>query len=105
MRECLDPSRPGVVVGRYRRARREDVLRAVECARSDRGGWRALSFRERSEILACVAKNPKTAVPFATRLIDKLRTSDLRVMAKMQSGMREVLRKAALREYLRRTSR
>ena len=57
------------------------------------------------EILATVVRNPKTAVPFATRLIDKLRTSDLRVMAKMQGGMREVLRKAALREYLRRTSR
>ncbi len=56
------------------------------------------------EILATVAKNPKTPVPFATRLIDRLRTSDLRVMAKMQSGMREVIRRAALREYLRRTS-
>lgn len=57
------------------------------------------------EILATVAKNPKTPVPFATRLIDRLRTSDLRVMAKMQSGMREVIRRVALREYLRRTSR
>lgn len=56
------------------------------------------------EVLATVAKNPKTPVPFATRLIEKLRTSDLRVMAKMQSGMREVIRRAALREYLRRTS-
>ena len=56
------------------------------------------------EVLATVAKNPKTPVPFATRLIDRLRTSDLRVMAKMQSGMREVIRRAALREYLRRTS-
>ena len=56
------------------------------------------------EVLATVAKNPKTPVPFATRLIEKLRTSDLRLMAKMQSGMREVIRRAALREYLRRTS-
>ena len=56
-----------------------------------------------AEILATVAKNPKTPVPFATKLIDRLRTSDLRLMAKMQSGMREVVRKAALREYMRRT--
>jgi len=61
VRECFDPSRPGVVVGRYRRARREDVLRAVECARDDRGGWRALSFRERSEILARVAQEIRCA--------------------------------------------
>lgn len=57
------------------------------------------------EIIATVAKNPQTPVPFTVRLIDRLRTSDLRIMAKMQSGMREVVRKAALREYLRRTSR
>lgn len=57
-----------------------------------------------AEILATVAKNPKTPTPFAIRLIDKLRTSDLRVMAKMSSGMREAVRRAALREYLKRTS-
>jgi RHH-type proline utilization regulon transcriptional repressor/proline dehydrogenase/delta 1-pyrroline-5-carboxylate dehydrogenase len=59
--ECLDPSRPGAVVGRYRRARGEDVPRAVDCARSDAGGWRALSFGERSEILARVAHEIRAA--------------------------------------------
>ena len=35
VRECLDPSRPGVVVGRYRQANEEDVARAIESARRD----------------------------------------------------------------------
>ena len=52
VRDCLDPSRPGVVVGRYRQASEEDVATAVECARRDDGGWRAMSHRSRSEILA-----------------------------------------------------
>jgi RHH-type proline utilization regulon transcriptional repressor/proline dehydrogenase/delta 1-pyrroline-5-carboxylate dehydrogenase len=61
LRECLDPSRPGVVVGRYRRASRDDMLRAIECARSDAGGWRARSFGERSEVLARVAQEIRCA--------------------------------------------
>ena len=39
----------------------------------------------------------------ATRLLPALRTSDLRTMAKMSTGLKEVLRKAALREYMKRT--
>ena len=35
IRDCLDPSRPGVVVGRYRQAGEQDVLRAVETAAAD----------------------------------------------------------------------
>ena len=56
VRDCLDPSRPGVVVGRHRQASEEDLARAIECARSDSGGWRAMSHRSRSEILARVAQ-------------------------------------------------
>ena len=55
------------------------------------------------EILALVAKNPKTPSPVAVRLVDKLRTSDLRFMGKINSGLRENVRRAALREYLRRS--
>ncbi len=55
------------------------------------------------EILGLAAKNPKTPSPVALRLIEKLRTSDLRFMAKLSSGVRENIRRAALREYLRRT--
>ena len=55
------------------------------------------------EILALVARHPKTPSVFASRLLPSLRTSDLRMMAKMSSGLREIVRKAALREYMRRT--
>ena len=37
VRDCLDPSRPGVVVGRYRQAGSEDVDRAVQTAAADDG--------------------------------------------------------------------
>src|SRR5205814_939823 len=33
LRDCLDPSRPGVVVGQYRQANESDINSAVECAR------------------------------------------------------------------------
>lgn len=55
------------------------------------------------EILAIVARHPKTPSIFAARLMPNLRTSDLRMMAKMSSGLREMTRKAALREYMKRT--
>jgi len=55
------------------------------------------------EILAIIARHPKTPSIFATRLMPNLRTPDLRMMAKMSGGLREITRKAALREYLRRT--
>lgn len=57
------------------------------------------------EILAAAVRNPKTPTPLATRLVDKLRTSDLRPMAKMSGGVKEVIRRAALREYMKRTGR
>jgi hypothetical protein len=36
-------------------------------------------------------------------MMPSLRTSDLRSMAKMSSGLKQMPRKAALREYLRRS--
>lgn len=60
---------------------------------------------QNQELLGLVAKNPKTPSPVAIRLVEKLRTSDLRFMAKLSSGVRENIRRAALREYLRRTGR
>ncbi len=56
VRECLDPSRPGVVVGKYRQANEADVLRAVEIAAADPDGWRTLSLEKRYEILGAVAQ-------------------------------------------------
>jgi len=50
-------------------------------------------------------RNPHAPTLVATRLVDKLRTSDLRQMAKMSSGLKEAVRKAALLEYTKRSSR
>ena len=55
-RDCLDPSRPGVRVGRYREATEEDLARALACARADPAGWRRLSPERRAGILGDVAQ-------------------------------------------------
>lgn len=55
VRNCSDPSRPGVVVGQYRQANSEDIARAVECAARDDDGWRTLAPRERQSALRRVA--------------------------------------------------
>src|SRR3984957_473167 len=59
--ECLDPSRPGIVVGKYRQANEADVIRAVECAAADKDGWRKLSPEARSVILGRVAQEVRIA--------------------------------------------
>lgn len=61
VRECLDPSRPGVVVGKYRQANEADVLRAVEVAAADPDGWRTMSPAKRYEILGEVAQELRLA--------------------------------------------
>jgi RHH-type proline utilization regulon transcriptional repressor/proline dehydrogenase/delta 1-pyrroline-5-carboxylate dehydrogenase len=61
VRDCLDPSRPGVVVGKYRQASEADVVRAVECAAADPDGWRKMSPRQRSEVLGRVAQELRVA--------------------------------------------
>jgi hypothetical protein len=52
-----------------------------------------------------LVRNPKTPAPIAMRLVDGLPTEELRRLAKLQSGVREPLRKAALRAYLKRSRR
>ncbi len=59
--DCLDPSRPGVIVGRYRQATGADVARAVECAADDADGWRTLSVQARFDILGKVAQELRVA--------------------------------------------
>jgi RHH-type transcriptional regulator, proline utilization regulon repressor / proline dehydrogenase / delta 1-pyrroline-5-carboxylate dehydrogenase len=61
VRACLDPSRPGVIVGRYRQANESDVIRGVEIADADPDGWRKLSPAKRSEILGKVAREFRVA--------------------------------------------
>lgn len=59
--ECEDPSRPGVVVGRYLRANDEDIEEALECAHHDPDGWRKLTPHARFEILGQVAQEIRRA--------------------------------------------
>ncbi len=54
------------------------------------------------EIQLAIVKSPKTSPPLAIKLLDALRTGDLRTLAK-SSALREQVRSAALRAYLKRT--
>lgn len=85
----------------------KDIVRMVKSTHTNAGLLKRIAedgrWGKNQEILAKVARNPKTPPPLATRLMDKLRTSDLRMMSKMSSGLREDVRRAALREYLRRS--
>jgi hypothetical protein len=56
LRDCLDPSRPGTVVGRYREAGAQDLPEALVCARADPARWRVRSPQERAAILGGVAQ-------------------------------------------------
>jgi len=57
-----------------------------------------------SELQLAIVRSPKTPPPLAIQLLESLRTPDLRMLAK-SSAVRESLRKAALRVYLKRTGR
>jgi RHH-type proline utilization regulon transcriptional repressor/proline dehydrogenase/delta 1-pyrroline-5-carboxylate dehydrogenase len=61
VRECVDPSRPGVVVGRYRQASEADVAKAVECAAADPDGWRKMTPDARYDLLGKVAQELRVA--------------------------------------------
>jgi len=61
VRDCLDPSRPGVVVGRYRQATDADVARAADCAAADPDGWRSMPVEQRFELLGKVAQELRKA--------------------------------------------
>jgi hypothetical protein len=56
------------------------------------------------EVMTAVVRHPQTPSLLAVNLVERLRTSDLRMMAKMAGGLREGVRRAALKEYLKRTS-
>jgi RHH-type proline utilization regulon transcriptional repressor/proline dehydrogenase/delta 1-pyrroline-5-carboxylate dehydrogenase len=61
VKECLDPSRPGVVAGRYRQANEADINHAVESAAADPSRWRTLPVREQFDILGRVAQEIRKA--------------------------------------------
>ncbi|MEO2010808.1 MAG: proline dehydrogenase family protein [Pirellulaceae bacterium] len=57
----FDPSRPGTVACRFAMAADEDIDRVVAAAQRDQGGWRGLSWQERSQILAGVSSEIRLA--------------------------------------------
>ncbi len=61
VQECRDPSRPEVVIGRYRQANEDDIERAVACAKADEAGWRTLDEASRASILRGVAQEIRQA--------------------------------------------
>ncbi len=61
VRQCLDPSRPGVIVGRYLQASQDDIDAAVACADADEDQWRQRTSAERTEVLRRVAHEIRTA--------------------------------------------
>ncbi|HUR46053.1 MAG TPA: bifunctional proline dehydrogenase/L-glutamate gamma-semialdehyde dehydrogenase, partial [Candidatus Saccharimonadales bacterium] len=61
VKDCLDPSRPGVAVGHYRQANDSDIQRAVECAAADPSGWRSKPLREQFDVLGRVAQEIRKA--------------------------------------------
>lgn len=60
-RESYDPSRPGTVIARRRQATDEDIDRALDCARRDPSGFRAMDPEARAEILSRVAHELRLA--------------------------------------------
>ncbi len=60
-RDCLDPSRPGVVVGRYRSATGAEIEEAMQCAVADPDGWRTLDSHVRWELLGKVTHEVRLA--------------------------------------------
>ncbi len=61
VRVCRDPSRPGVVVGRYQQATDDDIDAALSCAKTDPAGWRTLEESARARILCRVAQELRRA--------------------------------------------
>jgi len=59
--QCLDPSRPGVVLCKFAQATEADMDRAVACAKADPAGWRTMSVDARNEILGRVAQEIRRA--------------------------------------------
>ncbi len=106
---CRDNS-PQVLMGLLANPRieAEDVLQIVKSTHASPDILQRVAkdkkWTSNQEIRTAVVRNPKTPVPFAVRLLESLRTNDLRDMAKM-GALRESVRKAALSVYLKRTSR
>ncbi len=101
---------PHVLLGLLSNPRIEesDVLEIVKSPYSSAGTMHRIAdsrkWMANREIRLAIVRSPKTPSPAAIKLLPTLLTEDLRTLSKMGNA-REVLRKAALRIYLQRTSR
>ncbi len=59
--ESKDPSRAGMIAGRYRQANADDIQHAVACARDDDDHWRTLAQDQRAAILREAAQQLRGA--------------------------------------------
>jgi RHH-type proline utilization regulon transcriptional repressor/proline dehydrogenase/delta 1-pyrroline-5-carboxylate dehydrogenase len=59
--ESLDPSRPGVVVARYRQASETQLRVAMDCAANDPSHWSLMSASDRFRVLRQVAQELRNA--------------------------------------------
>ncbi|MCA9211794.1 MAG: bifunctional proline dehydrogenase/L-glutamate gamma-semialdehyde dehydrogenase [Planctomycetales bacterium] len=59
--ECLDPSRPGTIIGCYKQANLQDAEAAIQCAKSDPTNWRSMPDDQRAAILRNVANELRKA--------------------------------------------
>lgn len=60
-RDCLDPSRPGRVIGRWHLAADAHIDEAIACAAADPAGWRSRGEAERRRVLRQVAQELRSA--------------------------------------------
>lgn len=87
----------------------EDVLQIVKSTHANGALLQRVAADRRwntnIEIKNAMVRNPQTPAPFAIRLLDSLRTEDLRKLAKIGGPLRENVRRAALASYLKRGGR
>ena len=88
------------------RVEAEDVLAVVKSPTANAGLLERVvkdrRWSQNLEIKTAIARNPKTPSPTVIRLLDALRTEDLRQMARV-GALRENVRREALRVYMKRT--
>jgi hypothetical protein len=86
----------------------EEIVQIVKSPHASGGVLQQIASNQRwgavSEIQRALVLNPKTPTPLVLRLLDSLSTPDLGALAK-SGKVRENIRKAALRLYLKRTQR
>lgn len=86
----------------------EDVLHLVRSTHANAALLKRIAedrrWSQNPEVRAALVRNPKTPTPLALRLLETLRTPDLQVLAKSGQS-KEVLRRAAVRLYLKRIQR